>query len=103
MGIETLLSCSSGTIEVEKLRELFHEYNQDDLFNSFFEYCLDKEVNLGKRDDKVFRFSYESQDGCSYWLSVEFEPSVAESLGINRTMRVVDIDYFDPKRDYRNG
>ena len=64
MGIETLISCNSGTIEVEKLRELFHEYNQDKLFNSFFEYCSEKEVNLGRREDKIFRFSYETQDEC---------------------------------------
>lgn len=103
MGIETLISCNSGTIEVEKLRELFHEYNQDALFNHFFEYCSDKEVHLGKKDDKIFRVSYDSLDECYYWLEIEFESDAADNSGINRMMKVVDIGYFDPNRDHRNG
>lgn len=104
MRIKTRILRNSGTIEVEKLRDLLYKQDYGDYFDTFITYCPNDKVTFREQYDKTVIFAYGTQDGCCYWLTVEFEPSSEKHIGKNRKIRrIADLAYYDPERDYRNG
>lgn len=89
----------SGTIEIEKAKEFFHGYNKDKLFDDFIDECPDEKITIGKPDNTKIRFTFEDKEERYFWLVVELVPNTEN----NEIMKLIDIDYFDPNRDHRNG
>lgn len=94
---------ADGSIEVEKVKEFFHRYNKDDLFNSFISDCTNEKVAMGIIANTKIRFSYEDKRKRYFWMEIEMIPNMESDSENDETMELIDIGYFDPERDYRNG
>lgn len=92
-----------GSIEVEKAKEFFHRHNKEDLFNSFISDCADEKIAMGITTDSKIRFSYEDKRKRYFWMEIEIIPNMESEPENNETMELIDIGYFDPERDCRNG
>ena len=82
----------------------FAEFHPFDFEEDFILVGHDGPHHLAIADGKPILRSlkkYHGKPGSG--AGVEFKIKETESLDIKKTIRVVDIDYFDPNRDYRNG
>lgn len=99
----TRISCNYGRIEVAKLKELLYSQNYAREFDLFIEYFHKEDIGFHKENENRVMIGYEADDEYIYWLFIDFEPDTNEKVGKHRKIKCVDIDYFDPNRDHRNG
>ena len=69
------------------------------------EYYMDNKETIGfhKENENRVRFMYEAEDEYIYWMIIDFETDTSEKVGKHRKIQHVEVDFFDPNRDHRNG